>query len=372
MSMRSLSRVERSNGVRFGFPVHDTHEMSVRTAQLAVLLLCLCCVFWGFSFPAMQISAAAVDKVIDHHNSAPHSLVALLGVRATFNGWRFGAAVLICALLGLRSGRLRREELIGGAIIGLCFGGGMLLQLCGLLYTLPSISSFLTALAVVFAPIAQSLVFRRPVGGRVWTAVGIAVVGMVVLSSGSARAAAPGTLALSPPLPHLTTVMLLSAAAVNAAIGIACGGGAMYRSATLLQLSHNFTFGWSFAGLVVISSVLALQLMNAWQPRISPASAAVVYCLEPVFGTLFSLAFGTEAITVLTIAGGVIILLAVLAIVRRPAEEPDADFLPLVLAGALPCVPLADAAPSLTLPRSTGGGNEVATESLSNAPNVFR
>jgi drug/metabolite transporter (DMT)-like permease len=328
--------------------------MSMRTARLAILVLSFCCVAWGFSFPAMQISAATVDRVISHRFALPETIQTRLAIRAAFNAWRFGIAGVICAAMSL-SGRYRRDDVLGGALVGLFFGLGMLFQVWGIQYTLPSVSSFLTALSVVFAPIAQSLILRRPVGRRVWLAVGIAVVGMTVLSLGDASDAA-SALTQSPPVPYLgqaltvigamcftaqilivdrfgqtadpsrmTTVMLLSAAAVSAVIGLAGGGGAMYRGATVVALVRDFTFDWSFAGLVVVSSVLALTLMNAWQPRIAPATAAVVYCLEPVFGTLFSVAFKTEVLTSATAIGGAIILAAVLTIARRPQEPAEEE-----------------------------------------------
>ena len=52
---------------------------------------------------------------------------------------------------------------------------------------------------------------------------------------------------------------------------------------------------------------------------IAPATASVVYCLEPVFGTLFSIAFGTERLSAITIVGGVIIIGAVLIVARKNA-----------------------------------------------------
>lgn len=324
--------------------------MSRRTARLAIFVLGLCCVAWGFSFPAMQISAAAVDRAIAHRDEVQQTIQAKLALRGGFNAWRFGIAGLICAMLTLR-GKYCRQELLGGAVVGLFFGLGMLFQLWGIQYTLPSVSSFLTALSVVFAPIAQSLLLRRPVGQRVWAAVAIAAAGMAVLSLGDVGQAR-AWLTHAPPVPYLgqvltvmgamcftaqilavdhfgqkadpsrlTTVMLLSAASVSAAIALAFGGMKTLGSAEMATLCRDFTFDWSFAGLVLISSVLALTLMNAWQPHVSPATAAVVYCLEPVFGTLFSVAFGTEVLTAVTVIGGAIILAAVLMIARKP-EEP--------------------------------------------------
>lgn len=326
--------------------------MSERTARLAIAILSLCCVCWGFSFPAMQIGADVLDRTIYQGQPPNDPLRAQLAIRGSFNGWRFGLAGILCALLASRSGtRYRRDDLVGGVVVGFFFGAGMLLQLCGLQYTLPSVSSFLTALSVVFAPIAQALIFRRPVSGRVWLAVAIAMCGMIVLSRGNPYAGAENTLALVPPVPYLgqvlttlgavlftaqilsldkfgqtadpgrmTAVMLLTAGALNLLIGAAAGGTSMYSPAIWAALAHNVTFLWTFLALVLISSVLAIHLMIAWQPRISPATAAVVYCLEPLFGTLFSVVFRTERLTPITLAGGAIILVAVLTIVRTPEE----------------------------------------------------
>jgi drug/metabolite transporter (DMT)-like permease len=326
--------------------------MNTRSGRLAILILGLCCVAWGFSFPAMQISATVVERLVLHGNEVVQSLAQRLSLRGGFNAWRFAIAGLVCAAISLR-GSYRRQELLGGTVVGLFFGLGMLFQLLGIQCTLPSVSSFLTALSVVFAPIAQSLLLRRPVGGRVWLAVAIAVLGMAVLSLGDAGAAR-ATLTQAPPVPFLgqiltvigagcftaqilavdhfgkradpsrmTTVMLLSAAVVSALVGLAAGGWTMYRVTNIVALARDFTFDWSFAGLVLLSSVLAMTLMNAWQPRIAPATAAVVYCLEPVFGTLFSVAFGTEVLTGVTVVGGLIILAAVLMIARRPEESAE-------------------------------------------------
>ena len=328
-----------------------------RTAQLAVLVLAFCCVCWGFSFPVLQISATVVDAAVGRSNGAAAGWRVTVASRASFNGWRFGAAGILYGLLTANrgNGRYRRDEVLGGLAVGLFFGVGILLQLVGLQFTLPSVSSFLTALTVVFAPVAQSAIFRRPVGGQVWLAVALALAGIVVLSGGNPLASADHTLAVAPPVPYLgqtltilsavlftgqllsldrfgqradpmrlTTAMLLTTAILNAAIGAVLGGHAIDRPAIFASLLHNATFDWSFVSLVLFSTVLGIHLMNVWQPRIAPATAAVVYCLEPVFGTLFSVAFHTERLTLLTLAGGAIILLAVLIIARKPEAPQDA------------------------------------------------
>ncbi|HEY8751744.1 MAG TPA: DMT family transporter [Tepidisphaeraceae bacterium] len=324
--------------------------MTTRSHRLAILILGFCCICWGFSFPTMQIGAAAVSRALRASTDAP---ISELAIRGTFNGCRFALAGLIClALTPRRFTRITRPDLTGGLAVGAFFGGGMLLQVYGLRYALPSVSSFLTALSVVFAPITQSLLFRRPVGSRVWLSIAIAMAGMIILSAGGAQSSAQGALIQPSPIPYLgeiltilgaslftaqilavdhfgqradpsrlTTVMLLTAGALNLAIGLSTGGTILLRSQTLHLLLHDSSFLWPFTGLVLLSSVLALKLMNAWQPRITPATATVVYCLEPVFGTLFSIAFQTESLTPKTTLGGAIILAAVLTLARTPSSS---------------------------------------------------
>ena len=334
--------------------------MSNRHRQLPIIILGLCCVFWGFSFPAMQIAAAAINRALA--SSTPNTPITELAIRATFNGWRFTVAGLLCLALNARRFRhLTAHELLGGLIVGAFFGGGMLLQVYGLKYTLPSVSSFLTALPI-YAPLGQALVLKRPVGRTVWTAVAIAVVGIIILSIGGNDPHAQGALVQRPPIPYLgeiltiigtmmfagqilsvdrfgqksnpsrlTTIMLLTSGVFSLIIGLSSGGIAMYRAPLLSTLAHDRQFITYFAGLVLISSVLALQLMNTWQPRIPPATATVVYCLEPVFGTLFSILFATESLIPSTVLGGAIILAAVLLVARAPRPLTAAAVAPAPL-----------------------------------------
>ena len=336
--------------------------MTNRNSRLAILLLALCCVFWGFSFPAMQIAAAAINRALS--GDPLGAQVSELAIRGTFNGWRFAIAGLLCLVLNAHRFRhVTAHELSGGLVVGAFFGGGMLLQVYGLKYTLPSVSSFLTALPI-YAPLGQALILKRPVGRTVWTAVGIAVIGIVVLSAGGNDPQAQGALVQRPPVPYLgeiltilgtmmfagqilsvdrfgqksdpsrlTTIMLLTSGVISLLIGLSAGGKVMYHAPFLTSLSHDRQFAGYFTGLVLISSVLALQLMNTWQPKIAPATATVVYCLEPVFGTLFSILFGTEALTPWTVIGGAVILTAVLLIARGPRPDTAAAVAPAPITG---------------------------------------
>jgi drug/metabolite transporter (DMT)-like permease len=224
---------------------------------------------------------------------------------------------------------------------GLFCGGGMFLQMAGLRYTPASVSAFLTSLAVVFTPLGQSLFFRRPVSARTWIAVAVALAGSIILAQ--PHGGTPPALTLVPPIPHmgeamtivgsvlftaqilavghygqsadparLTLIALASNSAVNLAAAFALGGSQIHTFGILSQLARDPVFVACLLALVIFASVIAMHLMNVYQPWVAAATAAVIYCLEPVFATIWSLGFRAEQFAVLTALGGAIILVAVL------------------------------------------------------------
>jgi len=299
----------------------------------------------------MQISSAIFEKSLANTAVTIENTRAELAARCIFNCWRFAVAAGGFLLITFpRQRGFSRADLVGGGVVGLTFCVGILLQLIGLRYTLPSTSSFLTALSVIFAPLAQTLLFRRPLGSRTVVAVVVALLGMFILSQPNPHAATSETITEKPPFPHLgeiltiigallftvqilsidhfgqranparlTFIMLLITCLVSLIIGVGLGGLRFNNAAAFTSLAHDRQFLGYFAGLALVSSMLSQYMMNRYQPLVAPAIAAVVYCLEPVFGTLFSGGFGTERLSTITVVGGSVIVVAVLIVARRNA-----------------------------------------------------
>ena len=91
---------------------------------------------------------------------------------------------------------------------------------------------------------------------------------------------------------------------MSLAVAAGLSGGRLLHPGVLTAIAMDRAVWWSLGSLVLFSSVLAIPLMNAYQPRVSPATASVVYCSEPLFALLFSVLLGNERLTALTIAGG--------------------------------------------------------------------
>jgi drug/metabolite transporter (DMT)-like permease len=319
-------------------------EGPISKAAFAAGMLAAVCILWGFSFPVMQIASDRFDQaMMQAHQVEKLPTRTQLTMTATFNGARFAiAAMLYWGLIRWNRPPASKADVRGGVAVGVAYGAGMFLQLLGLRYLLPSVSGFLTSLAVVFAPLAQALVFRRRVGLATWAGVALAVVGILVLS-GVTEAAGGDGLTDAPPVrglgeictvlasvfftvqilavdhwgqsadaPRLTMLMMLICSLVNAAAALVLAPGDVLRAEVGRLLLADAKFLWCMAGLVVFSSVIAFHMMNTYQPWVSAATASVIYCLEPVFSTGWSMLFKTETLATRTVAGGAVILLAVL------------------------------------------------------------
>jgi drug/metabolite transporter (DMT)-like permease len=319
--------------------------VSSRGPLHAILRLVASCVFWGVSFPLMQMAADALARGAGW---VERSVVQDLALRATYIGWRFTAAALFYALLTIPWQRgFRASEVRGGIVIGLFFAGGNVLQMAGLRYALPSVSAVLTSMVVVFTPFAQYFVLRRRVDAKIWQSVVVALVGILVLALPNPSAAAPLTLTSAAPIPwlgegatlvasmlftgqvlsvdhfgkaadprRLTLVMFSTAAVVCLLVGMSFGAAPLYASTTIHAVTSDPRFVPVSATMVAFCSVAAFHLMNSAQPLVSPAVASVVYCLEPVFATAWSIVLGTESMTWLTLGGGGLVVLAMVRLAR--------------------------------------------------------
>ena len=322
----------------------------------ATLVLAFCCIWWGFAFPATQLTIVVAERIL----GAPAggwSITHELGVSATLNGWRFLLSALLYGLLTVQRQRgCNTVEVLGGALLGVLVSGGILTQMVGLHYIRPSASSFLTSLTVIFTPLAQAFLLRRAVGVKMWLAVGLAVTGVVILSQPSAGGDGAQAFALIPPLPYLgegltilgalffaaevlaldhfgpradavrlTFWMLASVAVTSLVVGTLTSGGELYATQVFMPIWQDHTFQWAMGGTIVLSGALAFHLMNVYQPFVSPARASVIYCLEPVFATGFSVVFGNEVLTVMTVAGAAVILVAVLITNLNHARSANAQ-----------------------------------------------
>src|SRR5450756_324606 len=141
----------------------------------AVRMLAWCTALWALSFPTMKVLTLTQQNLVPGESS--WFLAAACVV------YRFGIAGLLVAGASWRTlGQLTRSEIGQGVGLGLFGGGGILLQMDGLMYTSASTSAFWTQWYALFVPrwLAVRRWQRRAHPG--WTRCLLVMVGEAILS----------------------------------------------------------------------------------------------------------------------------------------------------------------------------------------------
>ena len=221
--------------------------------------------------------------------------------------------------LGLALGAVGYSAQAGGYFAALQRLDASLLSL--LIYTFPTIvtvaaialgrerANWRTALALALASAGLVLVLAGaaagaldPIGAGLGLAAAIVYSGYILTSEGIARRVGP--LALS-------TLVCTGAATTLALGGIAVGDldpGSVSPAG----------FGW-LAGIAVVSTVGAVGLFFAGLERVGPSAASILSTLEPVVTVGLAFAVFGESLGPVQLAGGALVLVAVLA-VRVPGR----------------------------------------------------
>lgn len=271
---------------------------------------------WGATFPIVQLAL---------EDSSPFAFVAV----------RFSlAALLFAALFHKRLRRASRDQLVKGAILGVLLWAGFAFQTMGLARTTAARSGFITGLLVPLTPVFAWLIFRERIHLRLWIAVLLAFAGLAIMSQPEAgglnsgdvltlccaivfalQVACVGRWSNQQNDIELTGIQL-GATAVIALISVAFEPGAHYdlNSTRLISIT---LFNAVFA------TALAIWAQLRYQPRMSPAAAAVIYACEPLFAGIAAWAFLQHVPSIATLYGAAFILagmiLSSLPVKSKPA-----------------------------------------------------
>ncbi len=310
----------------------------------ALLMLIVANFFWGLSFPLIKSITLLHAKLLPQAGTWFSAIYTVAP--------RFLLAVLLMLALRPRDiWRATRGEWTQGVIIGLFSAAGMLFQNDGLQFTEASTSAFLTQFYAILIPVWIAVRARRTPGVVVWTCCALVLGGVAILGRFNWRELHLGRGEWETLLSSLffmgqiltlerkefagnrpaqiTFVMFATEAVVFAVLA----------GATAPDVAALIT-PWTSAPWLVFTGVLTVlctygsfSLMNAWQPKISATEAGLIYCIEPIFGSVMALflpaifsvwagiAYDNETATwTLLVGGGLITLANVLLQVKPPAK----------------------------------------------------
>jgi drug/metabolite transporter (DMT)-like permease len=287
-----------------------------RHARLATLLLVSVTAVWGSTF-------FLIHDLVEHVPPADFLAV------------RFGiAAVVMFVLFRRQTLALSRRQLRVGVVLGLLYGMAQVLQTTGLAHTDASVSGFITGTYVVLTPVLGAVLLHDRIGKVTWFAVGLATLGLALLSLQGFSVGIGEALTLLSAILYAGHIVALGRwSTPGAAFGLATVQAAVITVvAAVVAVPDGLTLpatGGQWASLLymaLVAGALALWAQTWAQAHLTATRAAIVMALEPVFAALFAVTLGGESLTRRMLVGGALVVAAMYLVeLRSTPRDPDAS-----------------------------------------------
>ena len=271
------------------------------------------CVIWGTSFAIVKTVVVGINP-------------------ATFITVRFVmAALVIGAMCGGRLRRLDRKVWAAGLLASVPLMAGFLTQTAGLPLTTASKAGFITGMHVVFTPLLDWAFAKRPIARYQMVGVGLAVLGLGLLSIEGLEPPSPGDLlvllcALAFAV-HIVVLSKFSAVhdgfllSFTQMVGAALLAGAVANGDLVQAARFGREVGMSATYLAVMGTGVAYLVQTLAQRYTPPTRAALLMQLEPVFAAAFAWLLIGETMTARQYAGAALILAGILACQAGDARQ---------------------------------------------------
>jgi drug/metabolite transporter (DMT)-like permease len=277
-----------------------------------VLLLVAVTAVWGWTF-------VIVKNALTHYPTLP------------FLEIRFVLAFVVMVVVVRRLPT--RPELRIGLIAGAALALGYLLQTVGLTHTSPGNAGLITGLFVVFTPLIERI-FGNAIHLRTWIAVGMALIGTVMLAGGPAGIGLGDLLVLGAAIMFSVHIVLLSrwspgmAAAPLAMVQM--GTGALMFTATgSFSLQVPSPYVWFVLVITgVFASAVAFFIQTWAQAHLDASRTALILTSEPAWALLFAVVLAGQRFGLLEAVGAATVLVAIvgheLAVLRFISQHEHA------------------------------------------------
>jgi drug/metabolite transporter (DMT)-like permease len=286
-----------------------------RTSLLASLALLAMTACWGSTFFLIK---DLLDRV---------PVLDFLAVRFAI------ASVALWALAPRALSRLTRRSVRNAGVLGLVYGVAQILQTAGLAHTPASVSGFITGMYVVCTPLFAALLLRTRISGLTWAAVALAMVGLAVLSlEGLSVGYGEAITFVSALLYALHIVGLGAWSDARQAMGMTIVQLVVITVVCLVATAPDGivlpSTGADWAAVLymaVFAGALALAGQTWAQAHLAPTRTAIIMSMEPVFAALFAVVLGGESPTLRMLAGGLLVLTAMLLVELAPRRKIEAE-----------------------------------------------
>jgi drug/metabolite transporter (DMT)-like permease len=296
-------------------------ETRAHQQRVASTLLVVACLFWGLSFAWAKIAGRAVNDLTGAGDGSPTGPMWVLALRHAF-------AVVVWMTLVPNAWRgWTRAGLVRGLILGGLTAAGMVVQHLGLERADPAVTAFLVSLVVVFVPIISWLAFGRRPGAIVSAGIGLAVVGIWLLTNPGGGGFGLGeALALTASIVWAVYILAIEALSkketparlvasqfvITAIVTVGwCVSGAGGIGVKSLLDATAEPVVWRHALLLgIFPTVIGYGILTYFQPKIDATRASLIYLAEPVFGAAAAWMLLGSAMDARQITGAALILVA--------------------------------------------------------------
>lgn len=288
-----------------------TPEASRATRQWqADLLLLVVTLIWGSTFVLVKQAVAQFP------------VFAFLFLRFTI------ASASLAILFGKSLRGLSARNVVSGIVIGLFLLGGYGFQTVGLQYTSASKAGFITGLSVVLVPLFSTVVFRRAPARATLSGVGLATIGMALLTlEGDLRPGAGDLIVLAGAICFALHILAVSRFAPHgdplgltivqiATVAVCSGILSLVTEPRPEEIQIGTWLATAFTG--IMATAFAFGVQNYVQRWTTATHTALVFSSEPVFAALFGFVFASERLTSLGLTGCLLILLGMLVAEMGP------------------------------------------------------
>lgn len=282
----------------------DGSAVSPPSPGRVLFFLVLTTFFWGGSFLFTKIGVREV----------PPPFFVLL---------RFSLASIVMGLLCLpRLGRLNRQTILRGTIVGLALGITNLTFVVGVQGTSISRAGVINNLFVLFIPLIARIAWKDRIGGINTAGIGLASLGIALLAGGGGEGFNRGdmisTLCAFFIAIHIITVsrVLKDEDVWLVSFVQFCVVALMAAVITLVVPTPPFSLGLTSLATIIycaiLPTVVCFTLQNRYQRYVTPTQAGLIYTLDPVWSLLAGFAVLGERLTTREWYGCGLIFLAVL------------------------------------------------------------
>jgi len=223
----------------------------------------------------------------------------------------------------------RRAALALGAL----YGVAQILQTAGLAHTPASVSGFITGMYVVLTPVLAAALLRTRITAATWGAVLLATAGLGVLTLDGLSIGYGEALTLVSALLYALHIVGLGAwSTPHEALGMSILQLVVITLVCLVAtlpdgivLPSNGRDWLSVVYMALFAGALALVAQTWAQAHLPPTRSAIIMSMEPVFAAFFAVLAGGESLTVRMVAGGAMVLAAMLVVELVPRRRVEAE-----------------------------------------------